>query len=651
MSSTATTSSLSPAEGYRHWAQTYDDEPNPMLFLERRILEPLLPPLRNLEIVDLGCGTGRWLEILKRLGACNLLGVDLSPEMLGIAESKLAGVAKTARADCATVPLPKASADLLFCNFVLSYVEDADHFLKLASKALRPGGSLFLTDIHPATATTLHWRRGVRIQDEFQEIRTQHRTIAEVISLCEKANLNVAILLEPLFGEAERTIFEKNGKRGYFDTISHLPAIYVLQVCAPDKPPAVLPQKGTSATLCGIYGARFALGPTDSFQGEMSLSDCQIESLHTKSHTYSWDFPGETSLDLQGFLVLPGLINAHDHLEFALFPRLGNGGYQNFLQWADDIHHLNAPTIAQQRQVPREARLWWGGIRNLLCGVTTVCHHNPFEPEVFTDQFIVRVLRDYGWAHSFPLDPAAAQKKKGTLEGQPFFIHLAEGIDQKSAEEIFELNRAGALDADTVIIHGLGLGKKGSALLRKSGAGLIWCPSSNLFLFGETLPSDQINSFGNVALGSDSPLTAAGDLLDEVRCACNALNASPADLYSYITHRAAALLRLQRGEGKFRVGGLADLIAVRDTGMTPAETLVTLSYRDVQLVLLGGRVQLASAELIERLPQGVRAGLYPLSIEGVVRWIRAPLEWLFAGTEKHFDEDIRLAGKRIRYGS
>ena len=46
MSSPVTTiSCLSPAEGYRLWATTYDDEPNPMLSLEQRILEPLLPSL------------------------------------------------------------------------------------------------------------------------------------------------------------------------------------------------------------------------------------------------------------------------------------------------------------------------------------------------------------------------------------------------------------------------------------------------------------------------------------------------------------------------------------------------------------------------------------------------------------------------------
>ena len=52
-----------------------------MLSLERRILEPLLPPLADLDVIDLGCGTGRWLQILHAAGARRVLGVDFSPEM------------------------------------------------------------------------------------------------------------------------------------------------------------------------------------------------------------------------------------------------------------------------------------------------------------------------------------------------------------------------------------------------------------------------------------------------------------------------------------------------------------------------------------------------------------------------------------------
>ena len=628
------------------WANAYDHEPNPMLSLEKRILEPLLPPLVDLDVVDLGCGTGRWLKALQGAGARSLLGMDFSPEMLGLAKSKLAGVAKLVCADCGKVSLEANSANVILANFVLSYVEDVGHFLATASRALRPGGSIFITDIHPETAVALNWRRGSQGKREFREIRTQQRTIEEIISACEKANLYAALVLEPEFGDPERLIFEKNGKQEYFRQVKGLPAIYVLQFRSPKEGTARKLLKNAASTITSLRGARFALGPSDSFVGAMRLSNSCIQHLSTESRAISRPNSSDNNIDLHGFMVLPGLINAHDHLEFALFPRLGKGGYKNFIEWADDIHHPSAPPIAEHRRVPREVRLWWGGIRNLLCGVTTVCHHNPFEPNVFTDEFPARVLRDYGWAHSLPLDPCAAVKKNETPKGQPFFIHLAEGLDEQCAQEIFALHRAGALDQNTVIIHGLGLGREGVQLLRSTGAGLIWCPSSNLFLFGTTLFPQEIRGLPNVAIGSDSPLTARGDFLDEVHCVSQLLQ-SPADvIYEYVTRQPAKLLHLQNGEGKLRVGGLADLIAVRDTGLSPAETLLTLSHRDVELVLLGGRVQLASDELTRRLPAGSREGLQPLAMEGIVRWIRAPLDRLFEQTGTHLGKEIYLGGKK-----
>jgi SAM-dependent methyltransferase len=646
MSGSTTTSHLSPAEGYRLWAKTYDNEPNPMLSLEQRILEPLLPPLVDLDVVDLGCGTGRWLKALQGAGARSLLGMDFSPEMLAFAESKLASVVNLICADCESVLLETNSADVILANFVLSYVEDVPRLVKTASRALRPGGSMFITDIHPETAKALNWRRGSHGNREFHDIRTHQRPLDEIIAVCENANLSAAVVLEPRFGGPERLIFENKGKKEYFQQIRGLPPIYVLQVCAPEGSP-IHSLKNVGSTITSLRGARFALGPSDSFLGETRLSNSCIQQLSTQERAIPAPNSSHSSIDLNGFLVLPGLINAHDHLEFALFPRLGKGGYKNFIEWADDIHHRAAAPIAEHRRVPREVRLWWGGIRNLLCGVTSVCHHNPFEPDVFTDEFIVRVLRNYGWAHSLPLDPGAPVKKNETPEGQPFFIHLAEGVDEQCAREICALHRAGGLDQNTVIIHGLGLGHKGTQLLLSTGAGLIWCPSSNLFLFGKTLSPQEILGLPNVAIGSDSPLTAQGDLLDEVHCASQLLQ-SPADvLYEYVTRRPANLLHLRNGEGKLRVDGLADLIAVRDTGLSPAETLLTLSHRDVELVLLGGRVQLASVELMRRLPAASREGLQPLAMEGIVRWIRAPIHRIFEETRACLAEDIYLGGKRV----
>jgi cytosine/adenosine deaminase-related metal-dependent hydrolase/ubiquinone/menaquinone biosynthesis C-methylase UbiE len=650
MSTCSPTRALAPAEGYRIWAASYDRENNPMLSLEQRILERLLPPMAGLDIVDLGCGTGRWLAASKRAGARRLVGVDLSPEMLSLAKEKLGKGAKLLCSDYVEARIQESSADIVFCNFVLSYIADAEQFLCFASKILKSGGVFFLTDVHPGTAARLSWRRGVRVKEGLNEIQTHERNLSDVIALCEQAGLEMSAHLEPRFADVERTVFKENGKGEYYETIREYPAIYVLQLRAQKKNSRTALQKREHKTGTRMLHGRLALGPADSVVAEIFIEGGHLDKIHTEGGSRS-PSRSDVSVDLQDHLVFPGFINAHDHLEFALFPRMGRGGYRNFLEWAEDIHQTYATEIARQRQVPKQVRLWWGGIRNLLCGVTTVCHHNPYEAEVFENEFVVKVLRKFGWSHSLSLDPSTPYKKHATCKGQPFLLHSGEGIDATSAEEIFELHRTGVLDAETIIIHGVGMGEEGKDLLRKVGAGLVWCPSSNLFLFGNTIAAEEIRSFANVALGSDSPLTANGDLLDEVCCAYKELNANPADLYDHITIQAAKLLRLRSGEGSLRIGSSGDLVAVRDTGRTPAETLVSLSHNEVELVLLGGRVQLASDEVKRRVPVKLCDGLQPLSVDGQIRWIRAPLEWLFKETRKQLGEEIYLGGKRVELGS
>ena len=647
MCENASTTSLSAVEGYRAWANSYDRELNPMLALEKRFLETLLPPVAGLDVVDLGCGTGRWLERLQGMRARSLFGVDSSVEMLEVAREKLGAAARFARGDCADVCFESCSADLVLCNFVLSYIEDAGAFLAKVKKMLRAGGSVFITDVHPETSSRLNWRRGVKVEDEFREIQTFPRSLEAVIGLCEGANFCVNVCLEPRFGEPEREIFRSAGKQDYFEEIKEHAAIYVLQLRANRGRLRVVEQETTAARLTCVQGARIALGPETSMMQDIGIACGRIETLRGNHGSGRAVDDEEAGVNLNGYLVLPGLVNGHDHLEFALFPRLGKGGYKNFLEWAEDIHHPGSSPVFEHRQVPREARLWWGGIRNLLSGVTTVCHHNPYNAGVFENDFVVRVLRDYGWAHSLSMDGEAANKKWKTPKGQPFLVHLAEGVDEASAKEIFDLQRAGALDEETVVIHGLALGKEGHALLTDAGAGLVWCPSSNMFLFGRTLSAEEIRTVQRVAIGSDSPLTAQGDLLDELRFAREVSELSTKELYQSATTRPAELLRLKNGEGDIRASAWADLIAVRDTGRSPCDTLAELSFKDIELVVIGGRVQLSSMEMSERLPLETLSGLEPLCIEGTVRWIRAPIKRLFEQTTAHLAGEMRLGGKRV----
>ncbi len=112
----------------------------------------------------------------------------------------------------------------------------------------------------------------------------------------------------------------------------------------------------------------------------------------------------------------------------------------------------------------------------------------------------------------------------------------------------------GLLDADSVLVHALAIDRDGLALVRQRKASLIVCPSSNQHLFG-TLPNiGLLSTIENIALGSDSPLTAAGDLLDEIRFAIHSCNIAPELAYRMVTEAPAAILRLQNSEASYVFG-------------------------------------------------------------------------------------------------
>jgi cytosine/adenosine deaminase-related metal-dependent hydrolase len=227
-------------------------------------------------------------------------------------------------------------------------------------------------------------------------------------------------------------------------------------------------------------------------------------------------------------------------------------------------------------------------------------------------------------------------------------VHACEGVDELAREELWGLEQLGVLDDNTVLVHGLAIDHDGVALMRDRGTSLIVCPSSNMFLF-DTIPDIAVLSkIEKIALGSDSPLTATGDLLDEIRFAMRFSSISALNAYHMVTTAPAAILRLGDAEGSIQESGLADLIAVRDTGQDPAERLETLTMNDVEFVMIGGRVQLAADEILGRLSPAARHGLEPLSIDGSIRWVRAPVNALLRKAEEVLGKgEVRLGCREL----
>ena len=212
---------LPPAIGYERWAPSYDRTPNPLLALEEREVRPLLPELHEKCVLDLCCGTGRWLRILQAHLPASLLGVDSSAAMLGRAGRSFY---QLVRADCRRLPFAAGMFDFVICSFAMGHILELGHFAGECARILRPRGSLFVTDLHPK-AHAMGWRTSFRDEQGVAEIETIAHPWRESVRLFRSAGLGCAGMHEFRFAAAEQPIFLAAGKHAFFAQASQVPAV------------------------------------------------------------------------------------------------------------------------------------------------------------------------------------------------------------------------------------------------------------------------------------------------------------------------------------------------------------------------------------------------------------------------------------------
>jgi cytosine/adenosine deaminase-related metal-dependent hydrolase len=388
-----------------------------------------------------------------------------------------------------------------------------------------------------------------------------------------------------------------------------------------------------------LTGARVALSATSAERIDLEIRRGRVQCFGSSTAR-------GPELDLSGHLILPGLINCHDHLEFNLFPRLGGGPYPNASAWAKDIYHPNRSPVKEHLAVPKAVRVAWGGLKNLLSGVTTVAHHNPCDATIFGTSFPVRVIKRFGWAHSLRFSPDLVSRYRAISKRWPFLLHAAEGTDPSATAEIGELERTGVLSSRTVLIHGVGVDCQSLETLLRRRTSLVWCPSSNLFMLSQTLRPKVLRSGVPICLGTDSALTCQGDLAGEIRVARQAGSLSAEEIYPMVTSQAARVLHLNRGEGEIRERGIADLLVVPDSGRNPAEALQEIAPA---LVILGGKIQLVSTTLALRLDSKLTRDMQRIELEGYGAWfVNVDISVLRSLTEAVLGPGFELAGRAVR---
>lgn len=304
--------------------------------------------------------------------------------------------------------------------------------------------------------------------------------------------------------------------------------------------------------------------------------------------------PGDALIDLHGDRLLPGLINAHDHLQLNNFGRLKyRAHYTNVGDWIADVaEHVQASAFLKAcGAAPRDHRLLLGGMKNLLSGVTTVAHHDPLYGYLISDACPVSVVTRYGWSHSLLIDGAERVRRshQSTPTASPWIIHAAEGIDDAAAAEFERLDTLGCIAANTLIVHGVALDRAQRRRLVAAGAGLIWCPASNLHLFDRSAEVGELIEHGRIALGTDSRLSGARDLLTELKVARELGGLDDGTLESLVTTNSARLLGLA-DRGVLEAGAVADILVL------PPMPIASASRTDIRLVMSRGKMLYADTQ-------------------------------------------------------
>lgn len=116
-------------------------------------LQSMLPDLRGLRVLDLGCGLGYHCRWAAESGAASVTGLDISERMLAAATANCAGLPVAfRRADLETADFGENEYDLVFSSLAVHYIKDFDSFCGRVRRALRDGGTFAFSMEHPVFA-------------------------------------------------------------------------------------------------------------------------------------------------------------------------------------------------------------------------------------------------------------------------------------------------------------------------------------------------------------------------------------------------------------------------------------------------------------------------------------------------------------------
>lgn len=187
--------------------------------LEIPAVRSLLPNVKNMKILDLGCGFGEACHWYAVQGAAKVIGVDISEKMLFKAKELYSDVKiEYLHSPIEDINFRTEQFDLVVSSLAFHYIADLKDVLERIYYCLKPDGYLIFSQEHPiATAkkaasgwvmdsngNKMHWimdnygEQGIRKQKWFVDgVIKYHRTLANIINTLIETGFKIVKVLEP----------------------------------------------------------------------------------------------------------------------------------------------------------------------------------------------------------------------------------------------------------------------------------------------------------------------------------------------------------------------------------------------------------------------------------------------------------------------
>ena len=189
--------------------------PEETLTLWLETISKYVPQDSTKTIMDLGCGTGRFVEGLSDHFKARVYGIDPSRKMLTVARQSLTSpLVRFIRGSAESIPLDDKVADLVFLSMVYHHIQDRSEAIREFKRILRMDGFLCIRTSTRESMDSYRWLGFFPKARQIELSRTSSRRGITDFLQDNGFDLKGHTVVHHLFAENFHHYFEKISLRG-----------------------------------------------------------------------------------------------------------------------------------------------------------------------------------------------------------------------------------------------------------------------------------------------------------------------------------------------------------------------------------------------------------------------------------------------------